>query len=78
QSISCIHCDSPDLVKNDHHPNGEEHGHCNSCKKNFRQHSRYKAREQGIEKKIIEMTLNSSDVRYGRSLGISIDTVQPC
>ena len=76
KSINCVHCESVDLVKNGHHPHGEQRWRCKTCKKSFLLHYRYKAREQGTEEKIIEMTLNSSGVRdIGRVLKISKDTV---
>jgi transposase len=76
QPILCPHCSSKDLVKNGHQSNGEQRWRCNICRKSFLLNYRYKAREQGIEAKIIEMTLNSSGVRdVGRVLKISKDTV---
>jgi transposase-like protein len=56
--------------------NGKQKWQYNSCKKHFRPEYRYRAWQDGIKEKIIEMTLNSSGVRdTGRVLKISKDTV---
>jgi transposase-like protein len=63
-------------VKNSKSVTGTQRWRCNQCKKYFQRSCRYNARKQGIEEKIIAMTLNSSGVRdIGRVLKISKDTV---
>jgi transposase-like protein len=64
------------LIKQGKTGNGAQQWQCNSCKKHFRLKYRYLAWQVGLKEKIIEMTLNSSDVRdTGRVLKISKDTV---
>ncbi|MFV0566936.1 MAG: IS1 family transposase, partial [Flavobacteriaceae bacterium] len=35
-TISCPHCQSNNLVKNGHSPNGTQRWRCNTCSKSFR------------------------------------------
>lgn len=69
KEITCPHCANKDLVKNGHSPSDTQRCRCNNCKKSFRLTYRYRASEQGIKEKII-------DVRdIGRVLGINKNTV---
>ena len=61
--ITCTHCQSNDLVKQEKTSNGTQKRQCNGCKKRFRLKYRYKAWESGTKEKIIESTLNSGGVR---------------
>lgn len=76
QIITCPHCDSCDLVKNGHRPNGDQRWRCKPCGKSFQLNYRYKANNHGIAEQIDEQTLNSSGVRdIARNLGINKNTV---
>ncbi|MDR0757126.1 MAG: hypothetical protein LBF85_04690, partial [Tannerella sp.] len=47
--IQCPHCQSNDLVKQGKTGNGTQKWQCNSCKKHFRLHYRYKAWQAGTK-----------------------------
>lgn len=74
--VSCLYCQSTDLVKNGHSENGTQRWRCNQCKKSFQLDYSYNARKPGVKEQITELTLNGSGVRdIGRILGISPNTV---
>jgi len=76
QTISCIHCQSENLRKNDHSENGTQRWFCCGCNKSFQLSYRYNVRKPGVKGQITELTLNSSGVRdISRILGISSNTV---
>ncbi|MDR0699902.1 MAG: hypothetical protein LBG28_11920 [Tannerella sp.] len=77
EAILCPHCHSNNLVKNGKSENETPKWRYNKCRKHFRYECRYNAGKTGIKEKIIEMTINSRDVRdKGRVLRISKDTVK--
>ena len=76
ETLHCPHCTSNDLVKNGKSENATQRWRCNKCKKSFQFDYRYNARKQGMQEKIIELTLNSSGVRdIERVLKVHRDTV---
>ena len=74
--VTCIHCESDDLVKNGHSENNTQRWQCNNCKKSFQLEYRYNAWRPGVKEQIIELTMNSSGVRdISRTLQINKNTV---
>ena len=74
--VTCIFCNSDDLVKNGHSENSTQRWLCNKCKKSFQLEYTYNAWKPGIKEQIKELTLNSSGVRdISRTLHINKNTV---
>ena len=76
QDICCPSCNCNDIVKNGHHPNGDQRFRCKKCKKSFQLKYRYNANQPGMGQKIDNQILNSSGVRdTARILQINPNTV---
>ena len=76
KTILCPKCNSEDLYKNGHRPNGTQRWRCKSCNHFFQLDFIYRARIPGIKEQIYELTLNSNGVRdTARILGINKNTV---
>ena len=74
--ISCSYCNSEDLRKNGHSPNGTQRWYCKGCKKFFQREFSHRGRLTSVKEQIIEMTVNGSGIRdIARVLRISPHTV---
>ena len=76
QKILCLHCHSPNLVKNGKTANKKQKYKCKDCDKQFITDYSYQACRPEIRRLILPMTLNSSGIRdISRVLQISTNTV---
>ena len=77
-SVLCAHCGSKKVVKNGKSRAGTQRYACrvSNCHRTFQLTHRYKAYEQGIKERIVDMALNGSGIRdTSRVLSVAIGTV---
>jgi transposase-like protein len=76
--VRCIECGSIKVVKYGKTGTGEQRYVCRTadCRKTFQLTHRYKACEQGVKKRIVDMALNGSGIRdTARVLSVAVGTV---
>ena len=76
--VSCIACGGMNVVKYGKSGTGEQRYLCRTadCRKTFQLTHRYKACDQGIRERIVDMALNGSGIRdTARVLSVAIGTV---
>jgi len=74
--ITCIHCESEDVVKTGKQSNGTPRCKCKKCKKTFQTQYISNGAKPETKLMIAKMSLNGSGIRdISRVLGVSQNTV---
>ena len=74
--VRCAHCDSPDLVKNGHAPNGKQKYRCRACGRQSRENPRPHVTSQQRREEILRAYQERSSLRgLARTFKVSRNSV---
>ena len=75
-TVTCPHCNSPDIVKNGHAPNGKQKYRCRSCQRQSRQNPTPHVTPQARREEILRAYQERSSLRgLARTFKVSRTTV---